>query len=84
MLIFLFPSLYGEGYRSINLLLNGKTEADWNGIMSNSLFAGKGDMLLIYVALVLFTKVFATSPTNGGGGCGGSSRNLAQISPLMS
>ena len=70
-LIFLFPSLYGEGYRSINLLLNGKTEADWNGIMSNSLFAGKGDMLLIYVALVLFTKVFATSATNGGGGCGG-------------
>ena len=39
--------------------------------MSNSLFAGKGDMLLIYVALVLFTKVFATSATNGGGGCGG-------------
>ena len=71
LLIFLFPSLYGEGYRSINLLLNGKTEADWNGIMSNSLFAGKGDMLLIYVALVLFTKVFATSATNGGGGCGG-------------
>ena len=29
-LIFLFPSLYGEGYHSINLLLNGKTEADWN------------------------------------------------------
>ena len=71
LLIFLFPSLYGEGYRSINLLLNGKTEADWNGIMSNSLFAGRGDMLLIYVALVLFTKVFATSATNGGGGCGG-------------
>ncbi|MGN1228261.1 MAG: chloride channel protein, partial [Prevotella sp.] len=71
LLIFLFPSLYGEGYRSINLLLNGKTEADWNGIMSNSLFAGKGDMLLLYVGLVLFTKVFATSATNGGGGCGG-------------
>src|SRR5574344_2382502 len=71
LLIFLFPSLYGEGYRSSNLLLNGKTEADWNGIMSNSLFAGKGDLLLIYVALVLFTEVFATSATNGGGGCGG-------------
>ena len=70
-LIFLFPSLYGEGYHSINLLLNGKDQADWNGIMSNSLFAGNGDMLLIYVALVMLTKVFATSATNGGGGCGG-------------
>jgi CIC family chloride channel protein len=28
-------------------------------------------MLLLYVALVLLTKVFATSATNGGGGCGG-------------
>ena len=30
LLIFLFPALYGEGYISINLLLNGRTEADWN------------------------------------------------------
>jgi CIC family chloride channel protein len=28
-------------------------------------------MLLPYIALVLLTKVFATSATNGGGGCGG-------------
>ena len=71
MLIFLFPALYGEGYHSINLLLNGKTEADWTEILNNSLFAGKEQMLMIYVALVLLTKVFATSATNGAGGCGG-------------
>ncbi len=71
LLIFLFPSLYGEGYNSINLLLNGKTEMDWNSILNNSLFAGQGSMLIPYIALVLFTKVFATSATNGGGGCGG-------------
>jgi len=71
LLIFLFPSLYGEGYNSINLLLNGKTEMDWNVILNNSLFAGQGEMLIPYIALVLFTKVFATSATNGGGGCGG-------------
>ena len=71
MLIFLFPSLYGEGYRSINLLLNGRTEADWNQILNNSLFAGQTAMLIPYLALVLLTKVFATSATNGGGGCGG-------------
>ncbi len=27
--------------------------------------------MLVYIGLVLFTKVFATSATNGGGGCGG-------------
>ena len=71
MLIFLFPSLYGEGYHDINQLLNGSTEADWNGIMHNSLFSGHGSLLVIYVFLVVITKVFATSATNGGGGCGG-------------
>ena len=71
LLIFLFPALFGEGYSSINLLLNGKTEADWNQILNNSLFAGQTAMLIPYVALVVLTKVFATSATNGGGGCGG-------------
>ena len=70
-LIFLFPALYGEGYNAINILLNGRTEAEWNTILNNSLFYGHGDMLVIYVALVLLTKVFATSATNGAGGCGG-------------
>ena len=71
LLIFLFPALYGEGYISINLLLNGRTEADWNQILNNSLFSGQGSMLIPYIALVLFTKVMAASATNGGGGCGG-------------
>ena len=71
LLIFLFPALFGEGYSSINLLLNGHTEADWNHILDNSLFAGQAQMLIPYIALVLLTKVFATSATNGGGGCGG-------------
>lgn len=71
LLIFLFPALFGEGYSSINLLLNGKTEADWNQILNNSLFAGQAAMLIPYLAMVLLFKVFATSATNGGGGCGG-------------
>ena len=70
-LIFLFPSLYGEGYHSINLLLNGRTEADWNQILDGSLFYGHSEYIILYLALVLLTKVFATSATNGGGGCGG-------------
>ena len=71
LLIFLFPALYGEGYNSINILLNGKTEADWNSILNNSVFYGHGEWLLVYLGLVILTKVFATSATNGGGGCGG-------------
>ena len=71
LLIFLFPALFGEGYNSINLLLNGKTEADWNQILNNSLFSGHPNVLIFYIAMVLLLKVFATSATNGGGGCGG-------------
>nr|WP_295349091.1 chloride channel protein [uncultured Prevotella sp.] len=70
-LIFLFPSLYGEGYSAVNILLKGRTEADWGQVMSNSLFYGHGHLLIVYIALVTFTKVFATSATNGSGGCGG-------------
>lgn len=70
-LIFLFPVLYGEGYAALNVLLNGKTEADWNVVLNNSLFYGHGNLLVLYIALVVLTKVFATSATNGGGGCGG-------------
>lgn len=70
-LIALFPVLYGEGYNSINILLNGRTQEDWNQILNNSLFYGHSQLLIVYVGLVIVTKVFATSATNGGGGCGG-------------
>lgn len=70
-LIFLFPSLYGEGYTAIEVLLNGSNEDDWMTIMNNSLFYGHANLLVPYIGLVLLTKVFATSATNGSGGCGG-------------
>ena len=70
-LIFLFPSLYGEGYSAVNILLKGRTEADWGQVMNNSLFYGHNQLLILYIGLVTFTKVFATSATNGSGGCGG-------------
>ncbi len=70
-LIFLFPSLYGEGYSAVNILLKGRTQADWDMVMSNSLFYGHSHLLVLYIGLVTFTKVFATSATNGSGGCGG-------------
>lgn len=70
VLIFVFPPLFGEGYESINYLLNGHVEQ----IFNNSLFYGMrssvGATLLLLGALC-FMKVFATSATNGGGGVGG-------------
>ena len=71
ILIFLFPSLYGEGYDVIHMLLNGTSAVDWDKVMDNSIFYGYGNLLLVYLSLVILFKVFATSATNGGGGCGG-------------
>ena len=71
VLIFLFPPLYGEGYDTIELLLNGVSNADWDTVLNNSLFYGYGNLLLVYLVLIILLKVFASSATNGGGGCGG-------------
>ncbi|MDR1746202.1 MAG: chloride channel protein [Tannerella sp.] len=70
ILIFLFPPLYGEGYNTINVLLNGQYES----LMGKSLFSPLHDNywgIIIFMGLILLTKVFASSATNGGGGCGG-------------
>ena len=70
VLIFLFPPMYGEGYDTISELLNGK----FDRIMDTSLFYGLNDTywgILIFLSLILLFKVFASSATNAGGGCGG-------------
>ena len=71
ILIFLFPPLYGEGYDTISLLLNGRSNAEWDTVMNNSLFYGNSQLLVVYLLLIILFKVFASSATNGGGGCGG-------------
>ena len=71
ILIFLFPPLYGEGYDTIELLLNGTSNEEWNTVMDHSLFYGHSQLLLLYLTQILLFKVFASSTTNGGGGCGG-------------
>ncbi len=71
ILIFLFPSLYGEGYTLIELLLNGNGMDEWKQAMDGSFFAGHTKMLIPYLLLVILMKVFASTATNGGGGCGG-------------
>lgn len=71
VLIFLFPPLYGEGYDTISLLLNGTSNGEWETVMNNSLFYGSSSLLVLYLILIILFKVFASSATNGGGGCGG-------------
>lgn len=71
ILIFFFPSLYGEGYDTVSLLMTGNTESDWETVMNNSIFYGYDHMLLVYLICIVLLKVFASSATNGAGGCGG-------------
>ncbi|MDE6234167.1 MAG: chloride channel protein [Muribaculaceae bacterium] len=69
-LIFLFPPLYGEGYGAINQMLDGNVSS----IVDGSLFFVDRDnvwFIALYIALIVLTKVFATSATNGAGGVGG-------------
>lgn len=70
LLVFLFPPLYGEGYGSITGLLAG----DPSSIVNGSIFYGDRNeiwFLAVFIGLVILTKAFATSATNGGGGVGG-------------
>lgn len=70
LLVFVFPPLYGEGYGSIIGLLAGDTSSIVNG----SLFYGDRNQvwfLAIFIGMVVATKAFATSATNGAGGVGG-------------
>lgn len=71
LLIYFFPPLYGEGYATINILLSSTDEAGIDTVMNNSLFYGHSEYLLLYLGLIVLFKVFATTATNGGGGCGG-------------
>ena len=71
VLIFIFPPLYGEGYDTIGLLLDGHGYEDWGTMMNNSIFYGNPHTFVLYMVLIILMKVFATSATNGGGGCGG-------------
>ncbi|MCD4735323.1 MAG: chloride channel protein [Bacteroidales bacterium] len=70
ILVFLFPSLYGEGYEAINSCLRG----DLSYLFENSPFAKYQDSIIITIVLMLvivLLKVVATSVTFGSGGIGG-------------
>lgn len=70
VLIFLFPPLYGEGYETINLLIDGSPETS-EMILEKSLFSSHTDLLLLFMFLVVAFKAVASTVTNCAGGCGG-------------
>ena len=70
ILIFIFPTLFGEGYESIKIL----SENNPGKILDNTLFSDYKDktwLLIIFVGLTMMVKVFATAITLGSGGNGG-------------
>ena len=72
-LIFCFPPLYGEGYGAITELLTGSNGSP-SSLFDGSVFYGFRDnvwFVMLFLLMIVLTKVFATSATNGGGGVGG-------------
>ncbi|HOX80961.1 MAG TPA: chloride channel protein, partial [Bacteroidales bacterium] len=68
--IYIFPSLYGEGYDALMLMLNGHgTE-----VVNQSLFGNlqmSSFMFPLILLVIMLTKVIAMALTNAAGGIGG-------------
>lgn len=69
-MIFLFPALWGEGYYTINQIVNDLG----HHIVNNSIFFEFRDdklVLILLVSAIMVVKIAATAVTNGAGGSGG-------------
>lgn len=70
LMVFIFPSLWGEGYESINKIFIG----DGPDLLNNSVFFDwktEPYFLLIILVVILFLKVVAMAITTSSGGVGG-------------
>ncbi len=69
-LIFVFPVFYGEGYESVNAIINGNAFPIFQhspiSFISDSHF-----VFLVFIALVILVKVIAMALTTSSGGVGG-------------
>ncbi|MBD2768103.1 chloride channel protein [Hymenobacter sp. BT664] len=70
-LIFFFPTLYGEGYKTVELLLRGHPERITDGSIFSVYQDNNPWLLLVLVVFSMLLKVVATSITVGAGGNGG-------------
>lgn len=70
IIIFIFPTLFGEGYESIRTL----SENNPQQLLENTLFSEFRNntwALILFIGMTLLLKVFATGLTLGSGGNGG-------------
>ena len=70
VLIFIFPPLYGEGYRSLTSFMHGNVQT----LFANSMFFKFRTIewvAIIYATAIMFFKVVAMAMTNASGGVGG-------------
>ncbi|WP_374505123.1 chloride channel protein [Flavobacterium sp.] len=70
ILIYVFPTLFGEGYESIRIL----SESDPGQLLEDTLFSGFRNnswVLLLFVGCTMMLKAFASGLTIGSGGNGG-------------
>ncbi len=70
LLIFLFPPLYGEGYNTIEALLNGHSSS----VLDSSFFLNFGEspwVIIVYLVLIIIFKILAATATTSAGGVGG-------------
>ncbi len=69
LLIFLLPSLYGEGYEFLELLINNKVD----GLVNEDIISASSNtvQIIIFLGLIVLFKVVAMAVTNGSGGVGG-------------
>lgn len=70
LLIFFFPPLYGEGYDTIASLLSGEVS---DVFKQSPFYAYRAEtwVVILYLSLIVFFKIFASAATNGAGGTGG-------------
>lgn len=69
-MVFLFPTLYGEGYITIKNLIGG----NYSNVITNSIFSSYSNLpwaIILFTTATLFAKSAATLITLGAGGNGG-------------
>ncbi len=70
ILIFAYPSLFGEGYTILKQVINGHAEVIGNSTLFGLLKQNNWSFLVIIFGLIIM-KVFAMALTQGSGGIGG-------------
>jgi len=69
-MVFFFPPIYGEGYDTLNLLINGNSDQ----ILDKSPFFSSSTnpyLIIIFLGLIILVKPIASALTLGSGGSGG-------------